>query len=155
MKHTSQLRDTSIFQTSECINNKYGTVFSAWSVPTAEHASLEYVMPMLINNWTKRERCSLYVLCLDVTGRTNEKWAGEWVRWLVGHWIRGLLRYSCSELLLWEEVSWGIGAVREPKGRKISVVWSRRQTTGEDTTDWENVCVLEVCKVCELVKLLY
>jgi hypothetical protein len=43
--------------------------------------------------------------------------------------VRGLLRFSRCELLLWESGSWGTGVVRKPRVREISAVGCRYQTT--------------------------
>jgi hypothetical protein len=55
---------------------------------------------------------------------------------LVSERVRGLLRFSRFELLLLEAGSWGMGIVREPRGRGKSCVGSRYQaTTGVKTAD--------------------
>jgi hypothetical protein len=42
------------------VNNNRGVALSAQSVPMAVHATMEYIMPLLNNNYTATgERCSL------------------------------------------------------------------------------------------------
>jgi hypothetical protein len=83
----------------------------------------------------------------------------RWEKWsyLVGEWVRGLLRFSPCELLLLEAGSWGTRIVREPRVRGTSAVRSRYQaTTGEDTADWKDL-VRDVvnCRECELMIAIY
>jgi hypothetical protein len=56
--------------------------------------------------------------------------------WWVSEWVRGLLLFSCFELLLWEAGSWGTGIFREHRGRRTSAVRSRYQTTAVKTWLW-------------------
>jgi hypothetical protein len=73
------------------------------------------------------------------------KWIGWWA-------ARGLLQFSRCEPLLLEAGSWGMGIVREPRVRGMSVVVSRYQTTtGEDTTSWKVLVRTVVnCRMREL-----
>jgi hypothetical protein len=48
---------------------------------------------------------------------------------LVVELVRGLMWFSCCELLLLEAGSWGMGTVWEPKGRGMSAFESRYQKT--------------------------
>jgi hypothetical protein len=62
------------------VNYKRGMVFSVRSVPTVEHATMEYVMPPVSNNRTAtKERCSLRGPCRDIISRTvNEESVSQW-----------------------------------------------------------------------------
>jgi hypothetical protein len=56
--------------------------------------------------------------------------------WLVSEWVRGRLRFSPYEPLLWEAGSWGTGIVRLPRVRGTSSVESHYQApAAEDTAD--------------------
>jgi hypothetical protein len=87
------------------------------------------------------ERYFLCGPCRDVISRTVKSVSRVKSVWLVSEWVRGLLRFSPCELLLWESGSWGTGTGREPRGKRISAVRSRYHKIGEDTADWVDISV--------------
>jgi hypothetical protein len=124
-----------------------------------KNRGMAFLRDPLSSSWTATEE--LFFLCgpcLYVINRAINKSSGvqfsKWsaVIWLVSKLVRGLLRFSPCELLLWEAGSWGLVIVRETRGRGAFAVGSRYQaTSGEDTADWENLLLAVVnCRVCEL-----
>jgi hypothetical protein len=90
MWHTHSKQDTQqpAITGQRPVNNK-GIVYSAQSVLTAVHATVEYFMPPLSNNCTVTEEwCFLRGPCRDV------------IRKAVSQCVRGLLWYSSCEFLL-------------------------------------------------------
>jgi hypothetical protein len=53
----------------------------------------------------------------------------------VGELVTGLLRFSCCELFLLDDASWGTGIVREPGGRVTPAVGSRYQATASEDSN--------------------
>jgi hypothetical protein len=132
------------------VNSNRETVFSASFAQIAEHATMDT---------PTEERCFLCGPCLDVISSTIIESQCSSVEWSeVKSWLVSELE-NCSclcKLLLWVAGSWGTGTVREPRWRGTPGIGSRYQTTtGEDTTDWDDlVRAVANCGVCELATVL-
>jgi hypothetical protein len=116
-------------------------------------------MAVTYTHATVEEQCFLCGPCRGyIRSRVESEfiWV-EWIgaSWLASQWVRGLLQFSPSELLLLEAGSWGMGTVRQPRVRGTSAFGSHYQATTDEDTDWKGLVRAVVnCRVCELTIVL-